>query len=131
MVKTKKKIDCDSCGKSINARLKVKKVGEVELTFLWCAKCKTVYPSYVIDRNISKNIEETKKLQEQVFGKNRSQLVQGVSSQEDIDTRVKENALIMNRIRNLKKENVLMTRTLIQTHMKAFESIGDRVIYNG
>lgn len=124
--KTKKKIVCDQCGKKINARLKVKKVGELELAYLWCAKCKTVYPSYVHDAHTRENVQKILDLQKAIF--NEAPIDKDSCNSQEIDMRIKSNAYNLNEIRRMKKENVLMSKRLVNDNIEEFQKIGDRVV---
>lgn len=121
MSKLKEKVPCDYCKKKIHAREKTKVVGALELHYLWCATCKTVYPSYIHNdetRDITKEIE-----------RKRHEIFKSKECQFDPDMIIKSNARLYKDIMNLQKQNVIVTKRLVKTHINLFEGIGERVIY--
>lgn len=128
MAKLENKIACDYCKKKIKARIKEKHVGKLHLNYLWCAKCKTVYPSFIHNEDTRNNIKKIESIQEELFGANRV-LAQEGETEEKVEERVRYNKSRLDEMSRLKKENVFITKRLIQENIKLFDGIGERVIY--
>lgn len=109
------KIMCDTCRKKITPRLKNRTINGKDFYYLWCANCKTVYPSYVIDDEVRANESEIEKLRELAFSgvhKNKSEEV----------------VQFVNKIRALQSVNAALRKTLVTKHVKVFETFGERVV---
>lgn len=120
MSKIKQKVTCDVCKKKVHTREKSKVIGKMRIHYLWCASCKSVFPSYIDNdetREVSRRIE---KLREEV-----NQL----KSCPDKEARMESSAELYRRILNLQKQNAMVTKRLVRTNLNLFEGIGNRIIY--
>lgn len=117
---SKEKTKCDVCSKKVKARHKKAVMGELELHYLWCSKCKTVFPTFIIDAKSRENSRRVEELQEELFG---------FSTRGNDSETMGERAAKIDEIRRLKLENNFQSKKLVQQFSHLFELLpGDRVV---
>ena len=115
-----KKPKCNHCGKKVKAKTKVHKVGSDLLHYYRCSNCHTIYPGYVMNDSIDKQMLEVSKMRTEAW----TQTEEGPSS--TVTRKLDLSREILHRARSIE---YMSKNVLVKKNMENFEKLGERIIW--
>lgn len=120
----RQKFECDYCKKKVVFKPKRRVIEGLHYHFLKCGSCGTVFPSYVINNEVSENIQEIKTLQREM------RYSPVPKTDKEADEAILANKKRVQRILELKRYNDSITKKLVKDNISVFEKFGERTIVN-